>query len=70
MVSEPIDPTPAVPLTIHNDPIPVSEMIALSPVVASFLAQILNSVQLPASAENFEEQAAIIVQAKRELNGR
>ncbi len=47
------------------DPAP----IALSPSVAAFLLQILNSIQLPVAADNFEEQAAMIVEAKRELSG-
>lgn len=46
-----------------------AEPLVVSPVVATFLLQIVNSVQLPAAADNFEEQAALIVQAKKELAG-
>lgn len=43
--------------------------VVLSRPVAAFLLQVLNAVQLPVAAENFEQQAALIVQAKKELTG-
>lgn len=48
---------------------PAPQGVTLSPASAAYLLQILNSVQLPVAAENFEQQAALIVQAKRELGG-
>lgn len=38
--------------------------------VAAFLLEIVNSIQLPVAADNFEEQAALIVAAKRQLEVR
>jgi len=47
----------------HDQPM----MVMLSPDVADFLRQILDTVSLPVAAPNFAEQAAKIVKAKEQL---
>lgn len=51
------------------EPPPEPQGVMLSPAVAAYVLQVVNSIQLPAAVANFEEQAALIVLAKRELGG-
>lgn len=42
--------------------------VVLEPAVAAFLLEVVNSIQLSATAPNFLEQAALIVAAQQQLS--